>query len=87
MARLRHELWEDPAGLGTFCLAGPDGAAARAGLPPGSKLVWTVEADSHFEAMTKYYEHMDWGLYSSQHAGDREPYPVDWHTRQVSTPR
>ena len=25
--------------------------------------MWTVEARSHFEAMTLYYEHMGWGDY------------------------
>ncbi|WP_235592814.1 hypothetical protein [Pseudomonas syringae] len=28
-----------------------------------AKLVWEVEAESHFEAMTKYYAHMQWGEY------------------------
>jgi hypothetical protein len=27
--------------------------------------VWTVEASSHFEAMTLYYEHMGWGQYTT----------------------
>ena len=25
--------------------------------------MWTIEAASHFEAMTMYYEHMGWGEY------------------------
>jgi len=25
--------------------------------------VWEVEAESYFEAMTKYYAHMKWGEY------------------------
>ena len=51
IATLRHELWEDPDGLDTFCFAGPDGDGARDCLPPGSRLVWTVDAASHFDAM------------------------------------
>jgi len=30
-----------------------------------SKLIWMVEADSHFEAMTKYYSFMAWGEYQT----------------------
>ena len=48
-----HELWDDPGSEGrfTFCLSGPHGEQARARLSPGARLVWTVEAASHFEAM------------------------------------
>jgi hypothetical protein len=59
-----HELWIESSGQ-TFCLAGPNGDAARALLEPGASRVWTVDADNHFEAMTKYYEYMDWGVYKS----------------------
>ena len=55
-----HELWIESTEQ-TFCLAAPNGDAARALLQPGARCVWTVEADSYFEAMTKYYEYMDWG--------------------------
>ena len=34
-------------------------------MHPGAKLVWEVEAESHFEAMTLYYAYMQWGEYSS----------------------
>jgi hypothetical protein len=79
MTTLTHELWVDPEGLDTFCLAGPMGDEARSLLPAGSKLVWTVDAGSHFEAMTKYYKHIGLGEYKSDHAWDFEPYPDDWH--------
>lgn len=59
-----HELWVESSGQ-TFCLAGLNGAAARALREPGARCVWTVDADSHFEAMTKYYEYMDWGIYKT----------------------
>ncbi len=64
---MKHELWMDEEGLGTFCLAGQQGSDARALLEPSSKLVWTCEADSHFDAMTKYYEYMGWGEYTTDH--------------------
>lgn len=34
-------------------------------MPPNAVLTWTVDADSHFEAMTKYCEHMGWGTYTT----------------------
>lgn len=60
-----HELWVDPDGLDTFCLAGPEGHANRSLLPPNSRLEWTVDAPSHFEAMTQYYRFRYWGIYTT----------------------
>ena len=74
MAIRLHELWIESDQEQTFCLAGSKGDGARALLSPGAKLVWTVEAGSHFEAMTKYYEHMGWGVYKTDHKSDYEIY-------------
>jgi hypothetical protein len=41
------------------------GDDARRLLSDKSELAWTVDARSHFEAMTLYYEHMGWGVYST----------------------
>ncbi len=59
-----HELWVEEDGQ-TFCLAGPHGDDARRELGPEARLVWSVEASGHFEAMTKYYEYMGWGEYTT----------------------
>ncbi len=64
---MRHELWIDPDGLDTFCLSGKHGDEARALLEPNSKLIWTCVADSHFEAMTKYYRFRGYGVYETNH--------------------
>jgi hypothetical protein len=71
-----HELWEDPEDEGgyTFCLAGPHGDEARSMLSRSARLRWTVEAESHFDAMTLYYEHMGWGLYQTDQDWDRRTY-------------
>ncbi|HEX7707923.1 MAG TPA: hypothetical protein VF701_15800 [Thermoanaerobaculia bacterium] len=82
MARLKHELWREPEEEETFCLAGPDGDAARARMSPGAVLVWTVWATSHFEAMTRYYVHRGWGRYTTSHEWDLQPYPEEWLQRQ-----
>ena len=78
-----HELWIESTEQ-TFCLAGPNGDAARALLQPGARCVWTVEAASYFEAMTKYYEYMDWGKYKSDFPEiDKQPYSQRDHLRQA----
>lgn len=62
-------------GLPSFRLAGPMGDGQRALHGDGAELVWTVEAASHFEAMTLFYEHMGWGLYTTEYPEiDRETY-------------
>lgn len=78
MAVLKHELWSEPGGEMTLCLAGPRGAGARGLLAPGSEVTWTTEAGSHFEAMTKYYAHLGWGEYTTEFAADKLPYPDEW---------
>lgn len=78
MASFIHELWEDPEGLDTFVLSGPSGNKARAPLSEGSRLVWSVEAGSHYEAMTKYYAFRGWGSYTTEHEWDHQPYPDDF---------
>ena len=72
-----HELWEDPGSEGRyrFCLAGPHGDQARSMLSSSARLTWSVEADSHFQAMTLYYEHMDWGTYTTDQGGTVAPSP------------
>ena len=75
---MKHELWKENEGRQTFCFAGSMGDDARALMDENSELIWTVEADSHFEAMTKYYEFMDWGEYKTAFEQDKEPYPEEW---------
>lgn len=84
MATLLHELWIESDQEQTFCLAGPMGADARARLLPGAKKVWTVLAESHFDAMTKYYGHMAWGVYTTEFASDHDAYPEEWLQVQQS---
>ena len=89
MTELLHEVWEQPTDDGQWldgcCLAGPDGDGFRSLLPPGSRLVHTFSAGSHFETMTKLYE---WrgctSPYTTIHNSDLEPYPTGWLERQKS---
>ncbi|MGB6056913.1 MAG: hypothetical protein WBF71_01510 [Microthrixaceae bacterium] len=71
---MKHELWMDE-GMPSFCLSGPMGDDQRALHSDRAELVWTVEAASHFDAMTLFYEHMGWGVYSTDYPEiDRETY-------------
>jgi hypothetical protein len=80
--KLKHELWKDIGceehSYYTFCLAGRLGDGARKDLSPQATLIWAVEAESHFEAMTAYYKFMDWGEYTTDQEWDFKPYPEEW---------
>ena len=84
MSVLTHELWVEPTGEQTLCLAGLMGVPARALLPEGSRLTWTVEANSHFEAMSAYHRHMGWAPYQTGFPSDHDPYPENWRRTQVA---
>ncbi|SDO97672.1 hypothetical protein SAMN04489798_4350 [Pseudomonas arsenicoxydans] len=62
---MKHELWLEPDGRRMFCVAGIHGEEARSLLHADAQLIWQVEADSYFEAMTQYYSYMAWGKYQS----------------------
>ena len=70
---MKHELWKEKNGY-KFYLAGSLGDQAREMMEEGAELIWTVEADSYFEAMTKYYEFMDWGEYKTEFEQDKDHY-------------
>lgn len=71
-----HELWDDPESEGRFlfCLTGPRGEEARATLSQAARLVWTVHAGSHFEAMSLYYERRGWGEYTTDQEWESNTY-------------
>lgn len=74
---MKHELWKEKNGY-TFCFAGSMGDGARKLMDSNAELIWAVEAPSHFEAMTKYYEYMDWGEYKLAFEEDKNSYPIEW---------
>jgi len=72
-----HELWVEEESQ-TFCLSSALGDRTRSLLGQDAELRWTVEAESHTEAMTAYYAHMGWGDYSTEFPQiDGQPY-ADW---------
>lgn len=70
----KHEIWENPEGLTTFLVSDASSDASRNLLEPGSKLIKYIYASSHFEAMTLYYQFMDWGTYTTNFEEDKLPY-------------
>ena len=69
-----HELWVDEENLNTFIFAGKYGEKARSLLSKNAKLEWTVKAENHFEAMSKYYKYRNFGEYKSDFNQDHLPY-------------
>jgi hypothetical protein len=84
--KLLLEVWEDIGERGESLPAlhygGPLGSEGRARLSPKARLVATIWARSHFEAMTKYYELMGWGQYTTDTSWDYQPYPEEWMIEQ-----
>lgn len=74
MKLFEHEIWEDSEGLTTLCLADERGNDCRKLLDLDNKLIHTFYAKSHYDAMTIYYEFMDWGTYTTTFEMDKEPY-------------
>ena len=70
----KHEIWENPEGLTTFLVSDESGDDSRKLLEPGSKLIKYIDASSYFEAMTLYYQFMDWGKYTTDFEEDKLPY-------------
>ncbi len=85
MAVLKHEIWVCGDGHTGCCLAGPAGDEARKHFAEDgpAKLLWTFEAGSHYEAMTKYHEYLGREPYTSDQAWDFEPYPDEWLRNQT----
>jgi len=84
--KLLHEVWEEVGpnskSLHSLALAGPRGDQQRQLIGPNSRLVTTLEASSHFEAMTLYYQIMGWGEYTTDQSWDHQSYPDEWFDEQ-----
>jgi hypothetical protein len=81
------EVWEDfgddGQSLPSLLYAGPRGEESRRLLlGPKARLVTTIWAGSHFEAMTTYYRLMGRGEYHTNEPWDHQPYPEEWILEQ-----
>ena len=77
MANIKHDIWKSKEGLTTLCFSGKIGKESRSIIEPDSELVHTFYADSHFDAMTKYYKYMDWGVYETEFEVDKLTYNLE----------
>ena len=84
--KLLLEVWEDfgesGESLPALLYAGPLGDESRRLLGPKARVLTTIRAGSHFEAMTAYYSLMGWGEYSTDQPWDYQPYPEEWLLEQ-----
>ena len=74
---LKHDIWKDKEGLTALLFSGDLGEEGRATLDNDYEIVHSFYADSHFEAMTKYYQYMNWGAYETDFEVDKSPYKLD----------
>jgi hypothetical protein len=84
MSKIKHDIWQDTEGLTSLCYSGKLGAESRSILEPGSKILHSFYANTHFEAMTKYYEFMGWGKYTSGFEIDKTTYDIGELKRRMN---
>ena len=85
MPRLRHEAREFPAGKGsTFGLATLDGLANHERLDGPSELKYVIYAETHQEAMQRYYDREGWGQYDQVPRLTDRPYAAEDLDRQMA---
>ena len=77
MTKIKHNIWTSKEGLTSLCFSGKIWEESRSILEPDSEIVHSFYADSHFDAMTKYYEYMDWGIYETEFNIDKETYNLE----------
>lgn len=77
MAKIKHDIWKSKEGLTSLCFSGEIGEESRSIIEPESELIHSFYADSHFDAMTKYYKYMDWGVYETEFEIDKVSYDLE----------
>jgi len=77
MALLKHDIWKNKEGLTALLFSGDLGQQGRTALEEDYEIIHSFYADSHFDAMTKYYEFMDWGQYQTEFEVDKKPYDIE----------
>lgn len=76
MTTIKLDIWQNKEGLTSLCFSGDLGEESRTILEPDSKIIHSFYADSHYDAMTKYYQYMDWGVYTTDFEVDKESYDL-----------
>jgi hypothetical protein len=76
MANIKHDIWRSKEELTSLCYSDELGEESRSILEPDSEIIHSFYANSHFDAMTKYYEFMNWGIYETEFEIDKVPYDL-----------
>ena len=75
MSILVHEVWIDSERMPGLCLVEALGDDFRELQEVGAQIVATIEASSHFEAMSKYNAMLGEGPYTTAFELGRKAYP------------
>lgn len=75
---LKLDIWKNREGLTALIFSDDLGEEGRSALEDDYEIIHSFDAESHFDAMTKYYEFMDWGPYETQFEVDKKPYDVEY---------
>jgi hypothetical protein len=81
MALIKLDIWQNKEGLTALLFADTLGEEGRQTLEADYEIIHSFFAESHFDAMTKYYQFMDWGLYTTDFEVDKEPYNLEYLQR------
>jgi len=84
---IKHEIWEDSAGLTTLHIALKRGNEFRKPSEQGIRLIHSFYASTHYEAMTIYYKFMNWGEYTIDLKVDEKLYEKKSHLHVLNTKR
>lgn len=76
MTLIKLDIWKNKEGLTALLFSGDLGQEGRNSFEDDYEIVHSFYANSHYDAMTKYYEYMDWGPYDTEFEVDKEPYDM-----------
>jgi len=82
MALVKLDIWRNKEGLTALLFAGAPGEEGRQTLEEDYEIIHSFFAESHFDAMTTYYQFMDWGPYTTNFEVDKEPYNLEYLQRR-----
>ena len=84
LTSIKHDILQDKEGLTSLCFSGDLREESRSLSEPDSKIIHSFYAHSHFDAMTIYYEFMDWEKYETELDIDVQPYNLEQMEKRAS---
>jgi hypothetical protein len=81
MAKIKFDIWNNKEGLSQLAAAGSLGVEERSIREDDSEIVHSFWAETRMEAMQKYYDFLDYGIYESHNEEDDKfnkiPFDID----------